>query len=562
MCSVENVQRSNVLQNKPLVPLPNGRCRINQLPPEIFSIIFKHGVDNRDSPEPEDLVEQEQDFCDDDFSSSYLPGYLPFAFLVSRICKLWRNVALEMPSLWTTIGVFNTERPPYERVVAYLERSKSLPLDICLNHISREALWSPSVENDNLKALLTLLVPHLSRWASIRVGVRCYDHMNTFLKAVSDPSVPPATRLEELKLVHNSGLSLQATLSEFKFFPHFTLFGGSAPLLRILVLAGVHIDWSQGWLHSASNLQILHLSFHDMRVRPSWDAFSAILRGAPALKALEVSYSGPRDYPGEPLLLPNLLELDLGISLPREVILLLGKLCTPALKALTLDFRGQAYDYSDLVAHLAGPATQAMLSPIEQPCSLLRSLETLSIKGLSGSAEILYRELVNLKVLKLSKSRVSRSFFELLYPRRLTPSGGGDSFSPNHLQSMFVTFLPSLKNLFLSGASTCDLKRLVVERRNAGVPLGAIFMRRRPPIDHLTQLIMVRPHAEVPVRAILVSPRPPTELSDVVWLRDNLEEFEIIEDKDAEESVDEYAALTGSRRLVWCCRSLLPEYQG
>ena len=530
MCSVENVQRSNVLQNNPLVSLPNGRCRINQLPPEILSIIFKHGVENRNSPKPEDLVEEEQDSCDDETpssassdlseeepdscndetsssASSDLSECLPFAFLVSRICKLWRNVALEMPSLWTAIRVFNTECHPYERVVAYLERSKSLPLDICLDHLSREALWSPSVENDNLKALLTLLVPHLSRWASIQFGVTCYDHMYTFLKAVSDPSVPPATRLQDLELFYSSDvLGPQASLSEF---PHLTLFGGFAPLLKIVVLMGVHIDWSQDWLRSAPNLRKLCLSCHHMNVRPSWDTFSAILRGAPALETFDVSYSGPRDYPGEPLLLPNLSELNLTTSPPQEVISLLGKLSTPALKTLTLDFGSELSDYSGLVTRLAGPATQAMLLPVEQPCSLLRSLETLRIKDLQcddESAEILYRELVNLKVFDLPRCRVPWTFFELLYPRWLTASGDFDSFPPRHPQSRFVTFLPSLKDLFISGAYSCDIVRLAVLRRDAGVPLRAIFM----------------------------TPRHPMEPSDMAWLRNNLEKFEIIDDPNNE----------------------------
>lgn len=511
MCGVENVQRSIILQNNPFVPLPNGRCRINQLPPEILSIIFKHGVDDSDSPEPEDLFEQEQVFCDDEKSSSVLPECFPFEILVSCICKLWRNVALETPSLWTTITVLNTECPPYGRVAAYLERSNSISLDICLDYVSREALWSPSVETDNFKALLTLLTPHLSRWASLRVVDQCYDHMYTFLKAVSDPSAPPAIRLKELHLIYNWCLGSQPSLSDFKFFPHFTLFGGSVPLLRVLVLVGVHIDWNQDWLQSAPNLQRLHLSGHDMNARPSWDAFSAILRGAPALETFEVGYSGPRDYHGEPLLLPNLLELEFWMSGPQEVISLLGKLGTPALKSLTLDFRGEASDFSGLVTHLAGPATQAVLSPIEQPRSLLSSLETLSIEDLTcdeESAEILYRELVNLKVFKLM-SRIPGTFFELLYPYWLTPS---DPFGTNRPRSKFVAFLPSLQDLFLSGAPICDLTRMVEDRRDAGVPLRAIFMKR---CSH-----MVR--------------------SEVIWLRNNLEEFEIIGDSDDEESVDEY----------------------
>jgi len=503
MRSCRNTQHSSIPQKNPFVPFPDGHCRINRLSQQILSRIFKFG-------QWEDLVEQEQGSYDE---TSTVASQIPaFELLISHVCRLWRNIALGTPSLWTTISVTITACLPYERVATYLERSKSLPLNIC---VAEGAQRSVSDEADNFGALLTLLVPHLSRWASIQVTVRRYDYIYTFLKAVSGPSVPPATRLEELKLVCNSKSGSLSVAKDFKFFDHFILFGGSAPVLRTLVLFGVYIDWSQGWLQSAANLQTLHLARHESDLRPSSKAFSAILLGAPKLQTLKLEESGPYDSLVEPLLLPNLSELVLRDYVPLEMTWLLRKLCIPALKTLTLHFSTEfPRSYSDLVSQLVGPATQVTASSIDQPCSLLRSLETLNIERLpcsSDSAEMLYRELVNLKVLKISRMHMPLSFWNLLSPWQPDISQGMDFLAPRERQAgSIVIFLPSLKDLFLSGVTTFELPALVRERRDAGVPLRSISMKR------------------------FYVPR----LSDEIWLRDNLEKFEITEESDEEESED------------------------
>lgn len=140
---------------------------------------------------------------DNEKTSIPLPGLLPFELLVSHVCRLWRNVTLGTSSLWTSITALHSECPLYECVVAYLERSKSHSLDIRIDYTHGEVLRSSAVKAGNFE-VLTLLIPHLARWASIWLGVRCYHYMYTFLEAVSDPSIPPATRLEELQLVHKS----------------------------------------------------------------------------------------------------------------------------------------------------------------------------------------------------------------------------------------------------------------------------------------------------------------------------------------------------------------------
>ena len=497
-------QHSSTPQN---VPLEGGHCQINQLPQEILSIIFKYNIDlDNGYPQLEGLVEQDQG-SDDDEASVVASEILAFQILISHVCRLWRNIVLDTPSLWTNISVTNMACLPYERVAAYLERSKSLPLDIC---IAGGVARLPSDEADNLEALLALLVPHLSRWASIHVTVRRYDYMHAFIKVVSGPSVPPATQLEDLRLICKSKSRSAAILEgDFLFDP--TLFGGSAPLLRTLVLHAVYINWSQAWVQSAPNLQTLHLAHHERDLRPT----SAILLGAPNLRILKIEESGLWDETEEPLLhLPNLLELEFRDQVPQDLTRLLRRLCTPVLKTLTLHFGAVSpQDYSDFVTQLVGPATQVMPSSIGQPCSLLRSLETLNIESLPcspDSAEMLYRELVNLKVLKISRSYMPLFFWHLLSPWQPDTSEGMDFFAPREAQAgSIVIFLPSLKDLFLSGVPIFELPTLVIERRDAGVPLRSISMKQYYG----------------------------TNRNDEVWLRDNLEKFEIIEN-DNEKSIE------------------------
>ncbi|KIM63777.1 hypothetical protein SCLCIDRAFT_689857 [Scleroderma citrinum Foug A] len=320
--------------------------------------------------------------------------------------------------------------------------------------------------------------------------------MHAFIKVVSGPSVPPATRLEDLRLICNSTFRSSA-IYKGDFLVDLILFGGSAPLLRTLVLYAVYVNWSQAWAQSTPNLQTLHLAHHERELRPT----SAILLGAPNLRTLKLEESGLWDETEEPteeplLHLPNLL-------------------CSPVLKTLTLHFRVEIPNmYSDLVTLLVGPAIQVTPSSIGQPCSLLRLLETLNIEGLPCSpdcAKVIYRELVNLKVLKLSRLHTPQSFWDLLSPWQPDISRGMDFLAPKWAQAgSIVIYLPSLKDLFLTGVTIFELPKLVMGRRDAGVPLRPISTKRYYV----------------------------TRLSDEVWLRDNLEKFEITEGGDDEEFMD------------------------
>ncbi|KAI6154407.1 hypothetical protein EDD17DRAFT_1631588, partial [Pisolithus thermaeus] len=121
-----------------------------------------------------------------------------------------------------------------------------------------------------------------------------------FLKTLSDPSAPPASQLQVLRLYHHEEPDGDiTTFPKSEFSDHLTLFSGCAPRLQNVSLWSVHVDWTQSCLHSP-NLVELELAYHTPSVRPNWLTFSAMLRiAAPTLEKLCLGSSSPSGSPCE-----------------------------------------------------------------------------------------------------------------------------------------------------------------------------------------------------------------------------------------------------------------------
>jgi hypothetical protein len=558
------------LKDNPFVP-PKGSCPVNNIPPEVLSLIFEIGArsfeDGEDSDEEDEAMatfwnleegaeddidggvpvdgsqdgdenqggdkSQDGDAVSDLDSDSTIEASPPFEVLISHVCQHWRTVALNTPSLWTKISVSHLDSAPFERVKVLLERGKSLPIDIhidCEPDDDEEGSCDSGFEDSefdqsprsmsfsDLDALMSLLVPHVSRWGSIEVAVSCYKHMFVFLSAVSDPSIAGAPNLEALQLYHHEDAESLTAFAHPDLVQHFKLFGGVAPRLKSVALWGVHVDWCQEWLSSGSNLLDLELAYHTEDVRPSWTQFAGILRGAPNLASLSLCSSGPlgaprdwcsgggsgshdEDYSGV-IELRSLTDLVLAFNSPVYVSGLLRCLALPTLKSLTLDFEGD--DYTDVVAQLAGPATTAVpVAPKdgETMHSLLSGLETLKISGLpcsDRSVELMYKSLGNLKTLSLTMAYLTPAFFQLIcHPYSV----------PGHRD----VWLPSLTTLSTADVPGDEIHELVWRRKEAGVPLKAVYMDENDDVME----------------------------EDMNWLKENLEIFDFFEGSD-----DEYEPLT------------------
>jgi len=106
---------------------------------------------------------------------------LSAAFLVTErdlinstaVCRQWRTVLLSFPRLWYNAGGFSLE------LEAYLERSKSIPLEVTLS--------SPH--------LVALIIPHTSRLVALTISVVLPSSFNEIAEHLCDP-IPTLRSLE------------------------------------------------------------------------------------------------------------------------------------------------------------------------------------------------------------------------------------------------------------------------------------------------------------------------------------------------------------------------------
>ena len=499
---------SDVAMSDDLIPLshpflPPPGCPINNLPIELLGQIFSWGVytdvdDDEDLREAgiekeiqdsinwmnEDLDEEDEDdrsVNENDLKAnppSDLQPQLPFQVLVSHVCRFWRDVALNMPSLWTNLDF--TEGPPFTKSRVWIERSQNLPLDIHIDcggsdddddddeESSTVSEFSDSIATkEDLIVVLGLIVPHVARWRSLRVEVESYDYMHLALTSLAE--CPAAPQLECLQLSHHDDADVTELFQPEHLREFFLPFHGIAPKLNSVNLWGVHIMWSAPFL---SGLTDLELAYHSPDVSPSWEDFSRMLRNSPSLETLSLCMSGaetlPTDVTEEDVIeLPSLKSLVLSYQDAQHVSRLVKLLPTPNLRKLVLDLESD--DFSSFVTELATPSSDT------KP-SLLHGLEHLKITSLACDhrlVERMYGQLVNLKSITLSCSFLHDNFFLQLIPTV-------DQSSPTAL-------CPNLDMITTSGIEGAMMKELVAARKAAGFPIRSILMGEDDVVTNSTE---------------------------------------------------------------------------
>lgn len=238
--------------------------------------------------------------------------------LLSHVSRYWRELALSMPRLWNTLflcGPYQTTetylKPSsdyslsiwLQRLQIFLHRSETLPLTIYFD--LRCPTWSHSRPEmfhpftiERMSAIVDILIPHISRWESVEILSDTWSPLYIFLGRCS-PSTSPSVdgnkmakttvprALRRLSLSRcNAYFSMPDVLfAPTKWSDHFALFGGEAPLLKQVLLAGVHVNWINSPIQ---NLTELSLKYHAQDVLPSLSQFITILRASPRLEKLSI----------------------------------------------------------------------------------------------------------------------------------------------------------------------------------------------------------------------------------------------------------------------------------
>ncbi|KAH9936311.1 uncharacterized protein B0H18DRAFT_319726 [Fomitopsis serialis] len=530
-----HIPTPGTLHGNPYLPPQDGRCLINELPTELLSQIFLMGADmdpaDEDEEEDFDSVgddeddEDEANEADKDEEEDEDEEKPPLEVTASHVCKLWRDVTIDTPALWSTLTF--AEGPPYTKSAIYLERSKGAPLDLSIDVTKDDddeetdlnnpvpALAELMVCSDELEAILQLIIPHVWHWRSLELMVSEYILMQSALDQMG--ACTSAPMLEVLHLYHyEDSEEGEETFVPAKFKAQdFVLFHGNAPKLTHVALWGVHLDWAASTF--LSGLVELELAYHAKDVRPPFKDFARILGDSPEIKTLTLCQSGPAGGPvewldsvldpdamqtsetNEPeanttLSLPSLQNLVIAFLDPEYLKQLIARLALPNLTSLAIDIEDA--DGRALLQTLtrAAPATGK---------SILSGLKALKVAGVQCDEDSVvadaYAALTNLLSLNLNFDFVPTRWYDVLVAQWDSATSLGKD-----------PFLPRLESLMTTGLSGKDVRKLIEARKAMGKPIKQVFMNQDDDLEE----------------------------EDEQWIKDNVDEFEYFEGSDDEEDLE------------------------
>ncbi|TFK73216.1 hypothetical protein BDN72DRAFT_834876 [Pluteus cervinus] len=422
---------------------------LSTIPNEILSLIFEWGA--RYTPNAGLIVPR----------SPFLPiqpsSDVPLQETISQVCRLWRDLAIHTPGLWTTIyvplaeptlGPTNSTDPDsveryfkrtQKRLRTYLARSQSLPLDIILYCTKpRSWIWTDS--------LITQLTQHSWRWRSLCIIVPQYGPILTsVLCQLRDLQAPKLRRLQitSNKYPAEGGVSsntnnvngpvgnhtVNATFHGHPPLP--TFLQGAHESLRHVILDRIQFSWSAPF-RPLANLSSLELRFV---IWPKYNHFRDLFAASPYLSTLIIhidhaafsflslhsSMTGDNGKP--PILLPALEKLVVRSHMDKEYVRPFLRLFSmPALEELGL-IDICALTWCQLLLHFRSPhpnsttgSSTGATSPSTMSTNPYPFLKRLNLVGINhlinidSSAPLAFPHLTHLSL----TSVYSSAFLELL----------------------------------------------------------------------------------------------------------------------------------------------------
>ncbi|KAK1231512.1 hypothetical protein PQX77_005378 [Marasmius sp. AFHP31] len=113
------------------------------------------------------------------FGHWILCQWTSMAFCLSSVCSRWREVTVNSPELWASIGFSVNEERAYKPVSLSLSRSRNYPLSV---HISGTGEKGP----ESFQVLLDLLYQHCDRLRHLDLTDLAWDIIEDFMKPSND----------------------------------------------------------------------------------------------------------------------------------------------------------------------------------------------------------------------------------------------------------------------------------------------------------------------------------------------------------------------------------------
>ena len=230
------------------------------LPVEVTSLVFRYlmGSDDQLAIEPH-------------FPSS-LDNRRPkhvgvlMEVILSHVCRLWRSIALDLPSLWTTYRydsyIFYPPGPSLHRLEAYLERSRNHLVDLKFDF--RIAHGISHYDCGSRLQMIAKIMAHVTRWRRIFIIA---DKNTPILDLLDNFKKVSAPHLEHLNTCMGS-YGASTRLGQIRDL-HPMLFKGGAPKL-----CSVAVDYLNHLVVSPLS-SITTLRIEQPQLNTKWDLLSS-----------------------------------------------------------------------------------------------------------------------------------------------------------------------------------------------------------------------------------------------------------------------------------------------
>ncbi|KAJ3865252.1 hypothetical protein EV359DRAFT_80668 [Lentinula novae-zelandiae] len=303
--------------------------RLNDLPMEILSNIIRYIVWSAPSP----------------------PIGISWRLQLTWVSRHLRHAAISDSTLWNAIWF--RDDPPFERSLAFVERSGISPLDLRINDTETRKFTDQEV-----CSLLKALTPHLHHIRMLIILLDNWEPILSVLKWLSDhgKNGNPPLMMERFE-IHRTGNpyiwpGLVYRGERFDPVNHnvslYSLFGGIyIPELKSFTMNGVYIDWAN--TPSLDNLNTLDLRRIPLELCPPLPRFRQILASSPMLTKLSLDGAGPAGNPTSTqnysaIDLPHLHTLVLANFAAPFTRSIVAHFTAPNVKDLTImNFRGENY---------------------------------------------------------------------------------------------------------------------------------------------------------------------------------------------------------------------------
>ena len=303
-----------------------------------------------------------------DYHSKYLkyrvrlPTRTPPSWVnVSYVCRHWRNIALNRPTLWTYLFITS---PRWTEEL--LSRSKQAPLRLYVDITGYPIHW---IDEPPPWCFLKQVVKHLERIEELRLFLP-FGQRNE--EQVLSKLFSRAPRLKTLKI------STISNPSDWKW-PS-VLFDGDTPALRTLDLFSCPLPW---YVLNLSGLTTLNLRFIPVRYHQTIVEFLSTLRCMQGLRYLYLQkvlpsaagfLSSPAFYTFQKIDLPRLCRLWIDAPL-STVITLLSCVTIPLKTEVRLECALEHGPFLDDYASLSSLLAQRLKLDDPAPCApAIRSL--------------------------------------------------------------------------------------------------------------------------------------------------------------------------------------------